>query len=454
MKKLFAALISSLFALVLFTSATTQVHAGTDLTVNCPAIGTCTINPTNTPLFNEAGWMPGSTVTQKVTVTNSSSQNGFTGIQAANYTDTNSLGQVINIQIHQGSPAGTLLYAAPDLITFKNDGFFTIGPINAGQTIDYYFTATMATSAGNQYQGSQVKFDLIAGLEITPIAPPSGGGGGTSGGGGGGSVAGTTTVAPPPVCTDTAPTSAPTVRIVSQGTNTVTLGWTSVSPVTHYGLFFTRVSDGAQYGATNIGNVTTYTITNLSGGASYSFQVFGVNGCAPGPRSNTVTSGNIAGPFIAGRPLGNGSQVLGVSTEVSPTPSPSPSASPSPSPTTDPNAGKVLGATTCVNWKQYIPWILLVLQFILVLLAQIFYRNDESWAKHIWAVVFTILSIVLFYLFKVCPCSGTWVWLGWLCPWYWLVSIILTLLVRGFAYSFIDNDEPERKRDEKKSEEV
>ena len=436
--------------LVFFLFGVGQVHAGTDLSVNCTAIGSCTITPAATPLYNESGWAPGSTVTQKVTVTNSSAQSGFTAVQAANYSDTQNLGHIISLQIRQDTPTGTLLYSATSLFTFNSDGYFTLGPINSGQTINYYFIATMSTAADNQYQGGQVKFDLVSGLELTPIAPPSGGGNGNggSGGGGGGSVNGATTVASPPVCSDPVPNGAPVVTIVGQGVNTVTLSWTSVSPVTHYGLFFQRVSDGAQYGAPDIGNVTTYTITNLSGGAAYTFQVFGVNGCMPGPRSANATTQQIAGGFIATRPLGNGGQVLGAST--SPTPSPSPSVTPSPSPT--PDAGQVKGATTtpCTNWLAYVPWILLIFQFILVFAVQVSRRKKKGWGKHLLSAIFTVLSIVLFYLLRVCPCLTGWTWLGWLCKWYWLVAILLTLLILLFCRLFISSKTEEEKEEERK----
>ncbi len=423
MKKLLSSLIISLFA---FIFAVVPVHAGTDLTVTCPAIGTCSISPAATPLYNEGGWLPGSTVTQRLRVTNSSAQNGFTGIQVQNYSEINNLGQVVSIQIRQGSPVGPVIYSASNLHTFRDDGYFTISSISAGQTLDYYFIATMDSAAGNQYQGSQVLFDLVTGLEIAAIAPPSGGGGG------GGSVAGTST-AQPPVCTENAPSSAPVVTITNVGTNTVTLTWTSVSPVTHYGLFFTRTSDGAEYGAPNIGNVTSYTITNLSGGANYSFQVFGVNGCAPGPRSGTASSGTVPGGFIAARPLGPGGQVLGVT--ASPSPTPAPSVSPTPSP-----VGEIQGVTTdvCTNLRRFVPWILLVIQFFFILFFEYRYRTDSGWTKHILAIVITVVSIILFYLLRQCQCYGEWSWLAWLCKWYWIVATVLTLLLKGFSYAFLD----------------
>jgi hypothetical protein len=428
MKKIFLSLLS---AVVVFLSSSAVAFAGTDLSVNCAAIGSCSIAPAATPLYNETGWVPGSTVTQRLSITNASSQSGFSAVQVENYSETQNLGQVISIQIHKGSPAGPVVYSAASLITFRNDGYFTLASLNAGQTDDYYFVATMSPVAGNEYQASMVKFDLKVGLEIAQITPPSGGGGGDNGGGGG-SVEGTTTP-PAPVCNDQPPTSAPNVTITNLGANTVTLSWTAVSPADHYGLFFTRLSDGAPYGAPNIGNVTTYTITNLSGGANYSFQVFGVNGCAPGPRSGAAT-GAVLGGFIAGRPIGNGGQVLGATTA---TPSPTPSPEVLGAQTA---VGQVEGAATavCSNWKMYVPWILLIVQFLLIFFFEYRYRGDSGRTKHFVAIGITILSIVLFYLLRDCPCYGQWSWMSWLCKWYWLVALLLTVFLKGFSYAFLD----------------
>ncbi|MEO8582064.1 MAG: fibronectin type III domain-containing protein [Patescibacteria group bacterium] len=100
------------------------------------------------------------------------------------------------------------------------------------------------------------------------------------------------------VCTANPPKDAPAVVISSYGTNSVTLNWTPVDPVTHYVLYFKRNSDGAQYGVPKIDKTTSYTVNNLSGQESYTFELFGVNDCAPGPRG-TVVSEKIDGNTIS-----------------------------------------------------------------------------------------------------------------------------------------------------------
>jgi len=218
------------------------------------------------------------------------------------------------------------------------------------------------------------------------------------GGGGGGGTGPVSNTAQPPVCSATSPSGTPNVTIVSTGTNTVTLSWTAVSPVTHYGLYFRRNSDGAEYGATNIGNVTTYTITNLSGQDSYTFQVFGVNDCAPGPRGQAGSS-QISGPILTGRPVGAGGQVLGVSTSASPTPTPSATPGSSPTPEASPS---VLGATdeACSDYRWW--WVPMVI-FAIVAVVMAFTLNNNNTPRRIVTIVGFGLTAIFLYYWKCQP---------------------------------------------------
>ncbi len=122
---------------------------------------------------------------------------------------------------------------------------------------------------------------------------------------------GGTTPAEASSCAAATPAAAPAnLRIAATGWQSVTLAWDAVAPSTHYAVAFTRLSDGASYGSANIGQVTSYTINGLSGNDAYRFEVFAVNGCAPGARA-VVQSGMIVGPVLNTRPVGEDGQVLG-----------------------------------------------------------------------------------------------------------------------------------------------
>lgn len=404
----------------------TPAWAGTNLTVNCGSGGSCSISPASTPLFNEGGWLPGTHQTQYLRITNNSGTNAWVAIDAESYSETNAVGQVISLEIRRGSASGPVIYSVPNLHVFNADGYFTFDTLSTGQTTDYFVTASMLPSAGNQYQNSQVGFDLRLGLELTSQPPTSGGGDG-----GGGEVSGTS-AASAPVCTATPPSPAPALSVVTTGDNTVSLSWTAVSPVTHYALAFTS-SGGAQYGSPNVGNVTTYTVSNLSGGDTYTFEVFGVNDCAPGPRSSQ-TSPTVSGPVVTGNPVGPGGEVLGVeegsegTTEAG---------------EENGRLGEVAGTLSeaCAQWGFYLPWILLVVQLLVILLAETYFRHSHAWTKHFVTIGVTLVSIALFYWLRTCDCYAARSFLSWLCQWYWVVALLVAGLGRGISYAFIEDSD-------------
>lgn len=408
------------------------VLAGTDLTVNCAvAGGGCDLLPApGTPLFNETNILPGDSFVQTVTAINSGSDNGYFAFEALNLANTGSgvsLSDVITIEVRQGSAVGPVVYGPISLTNMyqPDPNYVVLSQLNAGNSQDYYFIATFDVMAGNEYQNLASVFDLRLGFELIP----SGGSGSNGGDGGGGSNSGGTSQATPTPCNADVPTSAPSLSIVSTGVNTVSLSWTPVSPVTHYALVFTRNSDGEQYGSPNIGNVTSYTVTNLSGGANYTFQVFGVNDCAPGPRSNQAGSGLIAGSIITSRPIGSDGDVLGVETET---------------PVAESEETGILGAVegvtseVCTTWRLYIPWILLIAQAVFIFINEYYFRRKRTNTKHFLTLGITLASIAIFYLVRECNCYGDWSWLVWLCRWYWLVSAIISVVLRFFSYAFVE----------------
>jgi hypothetical protein len=258
---------------------------------------------------------------------------------------------------------------------------------------------------------------------------------GSSGSSGGSNNSGSTTPATPPVCSATAPTAVSNLRITNQGTNSVTLAWNAASPTSHYALIFTRVSDGEQYGASNIGNTTSYTINGISGQAQYRFEVFGVNDCQPGDRA-TITSTTIAGPVLATRPTGNGGQVLGATTdaefaeEIAATEE-EPTPSPKPSPKVAVAAPQVLGATTeiCTQGSPWLPIIFLVAQLIFLATIEYVYRTDKGYTRYALAAGITVASIGLFYLLGGCACDPA-SWQGMLCQWFWIPAVLVGVLTR------------------------
>ncbi len=451
-------ILSSLLLALLFAVIPSKVFAGTDLLVSCANEGPCEILPANTPLFEETNMMPGDQFEQILTVENNDT-NDTCNLVLDVTDDTEeqevNLAERIFAAIDDGTTTyiGSLDLGVPE-DTYTYQDLYDADPISLGSLApltsrDFTWYALFDFTAGNEYQGVSSIFDFEINITceggVAPTPTPSDGGGtsggGNSSGGGGGDAS-------PPQCHDQKPDGAPFLSATATGANTVELTWTPVSPVTHYALEFYRVSDGERYGSVNIGNVTNFTVTNLSGGgASYRFQVIPINGCMPGDRSNEAEVTPTGGE-LEGRPTGGG-QVLGVTEVLEESPEPESSPEPSPEP-------QVLGEATdaCVTWKWYLPWILLIAQIVLILAADYYLRSDTRWTKQYIAIGITLASIVIFYLLRQCQCyEGAWWFLNWLCKWYWLVALGLTVVGQVVNYAFIE--EPiEKPEDRKKKSEI
>lgn len=140
------------------------------------------------------------------------------------------------------------------------------------------------------------------------IIPPTDNGNGSNGGGSNGGGGG------PAACNDTKPGSAPVLYSVSaSGRNQVTLRWLEAkTPVSYYAITYSLVPGKQQYGNPYVGNAntTSYTVSHLSGGATYYFRVRAGNGCTPGNYSNEM-SNKASGSFKQGPARGFIPNVLG-----------------------------------------------------------------------------------------------------------------------------------------------
>ena len=289
----------------------------------------------NDPLF-PAGevWFPGKSVTKSVLVGNLSATDSHqAGMRIRiRITDDSSLSRVLRIRVTYGT-------------SVLVDGFLSelagielpltfIGP---GGTVVYDLTASLGEEVGNDYQSKSTTVDFIFGFigSLTPTPTPTPGsplptstptpaptstltptptpetplptstptptptpivtGEPTStptptpvSGGGGGTVAGT---ASPPGCSAVAPGKPANLTAVPGGEGEVILSWSPPSgTVTHYLIAYGTSSGNYLYGNPNVGNVTSYTVSGLSGGVTYYFVVKGVNDCAPGPFSDEAVA--------------------------------------------------------------------------------------------------------------------------------------------------------------------
>lgn len=418
-----------------------QVLASPDLTVTCQDSGDCSINPDNTPLFDEGSWYPGASQAKVVRIHNDTSEGSLVAIELQNYSDSNDLGGVIDLQIHRGDSDGPLVYGPISLQDLNTNGYADFDDLSAGETQDYFMLVAMRTTAGNAYQNSFIRFDLNIGHELVDDEGDVGDDVGTDSPDNG-TVAGTTTTttttaASPPECTATPPSSAPALSLVGTTPNTVSLSWTAVSPVTHYALVFERVSDGAMYGSTDIGNVTEYVVSNLSGGENYIFRIQGVNDCAPGPWSNDVASGLVAGPVITTPPTGPTGEVLGVD---DPDEDREDDRDPS-----ELEAGLVAGQVEgvfddqCTATVWWLLILILVAQLLGLLLLEWWWREQPGKTKLMVGLIITASAVALLWLWRDCDCYAVGSWLVWLCEWFWLVAVGIAGLTRLVGYGLFED---------------
>lgn len=134
----------------------------------------------NTPLFSEANFAPGESVTRWVKVINNTTDTQKIATETINENDSDHLASKMDILIKQGEA------------TLYNDtlaNFFVAGEkylsdlVGNGIQTQYDFTITFDADAGDDYQNKTLGFDIIVGFQGQEGG--NGGGGGGNGGGGG-----------------------------------------------------------------------------------------------------------------------------------------------------------------------------------------------------------------------------------------------------------------------------
>lgn len=117
------------------------------------------------PIFNVSNMAPGDGTTRSVTITNNSTNGRPVAVKGANLTATNSLSGAMEITIKDGS---TILYGPKTLTDFLSDSQnpegIALGTLNPESTQTITFTVTFKESSGNEFQDSQMTFDIVIGI--------------------------------------------------------------------------------------------------------------------------------------------------------------------------------------------------------------------------------------------------------------------------------------------------
>ncbi len=452
----------------LLVLAAGPVQAGNDLVVNCPNEGPeCLFANSGSatsglPLLQETNMAPGQTASQVITVNNNDADDAcdltMTIDPEALAEGAVNLAQVTDLCIYSsldtlfGTTDGTVATyteaSSQTLQTLYDTGSLAMGSIEPGANQSYTWLVTLdGERVGNDYQGASTRFDFAISFACgtpTPTPVPSDGSevAGVSDGGG------STSTPDAPHCEfpDMFPNAPGGLSAVS-GTNSVNLAWSAVDGAAEYVIFFYDAA-GTGYSVLSkyVGSSTNYSISNLAPG-NWTFQVAAVGGnqdngnyLCSSPRAGTSVT--IGGAPVTGLPVGEEEgavQVLGVEDEAEPVEEPK-TAEITPAP-------DVMGATsTCQTWQLYIPWILLLAQLGFIVVVDLKTRKEKTMTKQLAALGITAASIIIFYLVRECQCYSGGSILAWLCQWYWLVSLLLTVLTRLVNYGFIEvveTQEPE-----------
>ena len=114
-----------------------------------------------TPLFNEANFLPGEGVTRWIKVTNNSGSAQKIAIETINENDPDNFASKMNLVIKESA---TILYQ-DTLKKFFDAGETYLSNLANGATTQYDLTITFDSGSDNFYQGKAVGFDILVGFQ-------------------------------------------------------------------------------------------------------------------------------------------------------------------------------------------------------------------------------------------------------------------------------------------------
>src|SRR3989338_3833791 len=150
MKKIFLAILISIFAFGIFgfASPVLAVDNGTEVLFE------------STPLFNEANFLPGQSVTRWVKFKNNTADTLKAAAKISSYSDNDGLGNWLDVEIKQGA---NILFSKT-LKEFYDLGEVMLSDVVGGDQKQYDFSITMKPETGDVMQGKTLNFDIQVGV--------------------------------------------------------------------------------------------------------------------------------------------------------------------------------------------------------------------------------------------------------------------------------------------------
>jgi len=130
------------------------------------------------PLFNEANFLPGQSITRWIRVTNNSGETQRIATEAINVNNSDNLGNVLNLEIKEGS----IIHYSNSLSDFFNTGEVFLSDLGNGNNTQYDFSVSFYPGAYDSFQGKSLSFDFLVGFQGADggLLPGAGSGSGGS----------------------------------------------------------------------------------------------------------------------------------------------------------------------------------------------------------------------------------------------------------------------------------
>ncbi len=417
--------------------------AGNNIIVDCFNEGPCELRDSTIPMFDEGGIAPGDIFTQTLTIYNHDTDDDCDiSVHSSSYTLTGDLAEKIGIAIFDSS---TIYYGATvdnhidfssldfkNLLDFLSERDISLGSVSSQSSKTYTWLTQVDPTLSNLDAGQSTVFDFDIDFECNhTLAPTTGSAPST----------GTTTLlsessSQPPVCSAQKPEGNISLTGQVVGPGKVQLNWTSVYPVTHYMIYYKRLSDGAEYGAPNVGNVNSFVVDNLEVGQTYEFKVYGVNDCAVSDPSNSIFL--YIQSSLYSLPVYNNTGVLGASTSTSANDLGNKTNEDSLKDLSESGTVKGESNTNCTKFDSYIPFILLLILLLSDISLEFLFKHKKDKFFYILKLIIFLLIVFIFFKVKRCYCIDNSLLLL-LCKYFPFLSAIQTFFIRGIGVLFIES---------------
>lgn len=267
-------------AVLLLSLTAVALAANETITITCKNNGECEQQGKDEPFFVGNNLVPGQTLDRAVTIRNQRRDDGCViTLQGSENTATEPyIRQQLKLVIFKNNQV-IQTYSLEQVVTTLQSLY--IDTIDPRSSQNYLWQIQFQKAASNDLQGSSTNFDLD--LTFTcdestraPTPLPS--------------TTPTPSTTPNPSCQAQPPQAVNQVSLEpTKNPTQVTLRWQAIANATSYKVSFGTTDQALRYTDIDVGNVTSYKLTNLNPQRDYYFTVIAVRDCARSGLGQAVT---------------------------------------------------------------------------------------------------------------------------------------------------------------------